>query len=502
MALFSIQDICKSYPGVQAAQNVSFEIDEGEIVGFLGKNGAGKSTIIRILAGVEQPDSGTISMYEAPCTFTMAKQAADAGIAVVHQELNDVPLLTVAENMAMGLGYPKKAGILDRRALNARARAALAELHMDVDPNALVGELSVAERRMVMIARALLTDAKLIVLDEPTASLTEREIEELFAVIKRLKSQDVSFLYVSHRLKEITELCDRSLVMRDGHLVADVQMKDIDEDALVALIAGKRKKSLTSKRAERTFGDEVLRVEGLDPFYRGTPFDLHVAAGEILGLAGLGGAGRTETIRQILGANPNLGVTCTLNGRNVQITSPKQAWDCGIGLVPEDRRNEGALLNFPITHNITLSSLKLRRSRNWLPFPSTGKEAREAEHQITTLNLKTPSAEESLANLSGGNQQKAILARSLSAGCKVLILDEPTHGVDVDAKTEIYSQIMRLAASGCAIILISSELPELIELADRFMVLSEGKLVASLNGEVSENELLKLCLTANAEMVA
>lgn len=489
--------ICKAYPGVQAAREVTFSIDPGEVIGVLGKNGAGKSTLMRILGGVERPDAGGLELGGRALDFHSARDAVAAGIVTVHQELNDIPMLSVAENVCLGLGYPGWMGLVDRRALDARANAALNALHSGIDPAALVGTLSVAERRMVMIARALAAEARVIILDEPTASLTEAEIAELFRVIRKLSAQGVAFLYVSHRLNEIFDICSRLLVMRDGELVADRNVKDTTSAEAVALIAGCAREARAMARGSDRIGEVVLELSGLDPLRKGAALSLSLRAGEVVGLAGLAGSGRTELMRQIMAADPMPGATHRMQGRAVRITSPRDAWAQGLGLLPEDRRHQGVIPGFPIYRNVTLASLDANRAASWLPFPRKASEVTRAQGLIERLRLKATSPEDSVTSLSGGNQQKALLARNLAAQCRVLLLDEPTHGIDVDAKEEIYALINELAEGGMAVLLVSSELNELTALANSIIVLRDGEAIAHLPNEgMTEEQLLHHCLHA------
>ncbi|MQB07988.1 sugar ABC transporter ATP-binding protein [Agrobacterium tumefaciens] len=496
-----IDGLSKAYPGVIAAHDVTFDIHPGEVVGVLGKNGAGKSTVMRILGGVERPDSGTVTIDGVVRHLHSASDALKSGIVTVHQELNDVPVLTVAENICLGLGFPKRNGLIDKAALLEKARWALEELHADISPSARVGDLTVAERRVVMIARALAANARFIILDEPTASLTETEIGDLFAVIRRLTDKGVGFLYVSHRLKEIFEICSRILVMRDGALVADIGADEASPDAVVSLIAGRSPEAAkAARRSIRMSGASMLGVSGIDPLRNGANLSFDIERGEILGLAGLAGSGRTEAIRQLVGADSNPNMRVEIERRPISIRSPGDAWRAGIGLVPEDRRNQGAILQFPVFSNITLSSLSANRALRFLPLPSLQSERTTAQDLIKRLSLKTSGPDEIVANLSGGSQQKAILARTLASRSRVLVLDEPTHGIDVDAKEEIYDLIRNLADAGTAIILISSELSELVRLADNLLVLRDGACVAKLeNKSLTEEQLLHLCLHADGD---
>lgn len=498
-SLITLKRISKSYPGVIAADDVSLDLYPGEVVGLVGKNGAGKSTIIRMIAGVEEPDHGIIAVNGQPFASLDAHQAIELGVATVHQEINDVPILSVAENIALGLGYPKRYGcLIDKQDLHHKSADALAQIHMDINPAHKLSTLSIAERRMVMIARALVNRAKVLILDEPTASLTNKEIIELKAVIRKLRAQGVCIVYVSHRLQEILDLTDRVIVMRNGRVVSEKATDNLDEGSLISLIAGRQVQHQndnckTNKQLE-TNRDVLLEVQGLDPFDLGVSDTLELHRGEILGLAGLAGSGRTELLRQIVGADHRSKVCHRVASRRLEIRNPADALKCGIAIVPEDRRNEGAILNFSITRNISLSSLRMSRLLSVLPIPSIKKENSRSRELMAKLSVKAPSGSTITSTLSGGNQQKVVFARCLAAEADILILDEPTHGIDVDAKEEIYELIKSLAADGKGIILVSSDLQELINIVDRAIVMREGAFVGKLEGkDLSEKRVLELC---------
>lgn len=504
--IVTLKSLSKSYPGVVAADAVSIDFFADEIVGLVGKNGAGKSTIIRIMAGVERPDHGVIAIEKAIMPYLTTGEAMLHGLSFVHQELNDVPMLTVAENILLGFGYPKTAGLwINRTEMYATASAALAKIHMDIDSARKVASLSVAERRMVMIARALVNNTKMIVMDEPTASLTDSEIDELHAVVRKLKKDGVCVVYVSHRLQEVMELTDRVVVMRDGRVVGSADTDSIDQAQLINMIVGADIKPVAPaglrKQCRTTLAKPALRVDNIDPFRSGNEFSIELLSGEVLGLAGLAGSGRTETVRQIIAADYNLRVHHFISGEKKDIRNPADALAQKIALVPEDRRNEGALLSFSIASNISLSSLKNSRHHKRYPFPSKVLEGNLARKLFDRLSIKTPSADRKVAELSGGNQQKVVLARCLAADVDVLILDEPTHGIDVGAKEEIYQLIGQLADEGKSIILISSDLPELIRLADRAVVLREGERVGDLKGaDLTEHNVLQMCFQSHLDV--
>lgn len=490
-------ELTKTYPGVLAAQSVSLQIDAGEVIGFVGKNGAGKSTIVRMLAGVTSPDKGTVKIDGCAVELNAPADATKHGLFFVHQELSDIPELSVAENISLGLGFPKRKGLIDWPALAARARHALKQLsHEEILPFVKVASLTIAQRRIVMIARALVEKARLIVLDEPSASLTDKEIDKLHGVVRMLSQEGVAVLYVSHRLQEILSLTTKILVMRDGHLVATHRTADLSEDDLIAEITGKTARPIEERvaNAPNRSRTPVLEVRSLMPRGASSAFDFVLYPGEVLGLAGLAGAGRTELMRAVIGADSALNGTVLIDGKQVKNLTPKTALANGIALVSEDRRHEGGIFAFSILRNISLSSLSKHRLHKWLPIPSVASEKSEADKLIERLAIRTPGSEQMIGNLSGGNQQKVLLARALASNARILILDEPTHGIDVGAKEEIYGLVADLAAQGKSVIFVSSEFNEVLRVSDRIMILREGAHVETIhNGNLDEQTLLEHC---------
>lgn len=497
MTFLQTRGLSKSYPGVVAARDVSLDIGAGEVIGFVGKNGAGKSTVVRILAGVARPDSGSIVIDGQDVKFESPKEATESGLFFVHQELNDIPELSVAENISLGFGFPKAAGLIDWAALQGRAREALERLsHPEISPKEEVGRLSVAQRRIVMIARAMVQKARLIVLDEPSASLTDKEIDKLHGVVRALAAEGVAILYVSHRLQEILSLTSRILVMRDGALVASHNTDDLSEEGLIAEITGQRAKISVQREIQRPNPGQPPALKVVDLGRHGSVerygFEIH--AGEVLGIAGLAGSGRSELVRAVVGADPIDAGTVSVLGRTIGSPSPRRALAAGIALVSEDRRHEGCVFSFSVLRNITLSSLRKHRIAKWLPVPSSRSEEAEAEALIDRLSIRTPGPGEPIGNLSGGNQQKVLLARALASDAEVLVLDEPTHGIDVGAKEEIYGLVAELAQSGKAIVFISSEFNEVLRVSDKILVLREGRVVETIgNQDLDEQSLLEHC---------
>lgn len=504
--LLEVRNLTKTYPGVRAVDDVSLAISPGEVIGLVGKNGAGKSSVIKILAGAVPPDEGEILVDGNPVSIPSPHVATRLGLSVVHQELSVVPDLSVAENVELGLGYPKKAGILvDFRELRLRAATFLEALHPGIDPSRAIGTLPVAQQRVCMVARALASDAQLVVLDEPTASLTSEEIDHLHEVVRGLSRDGVAVIYVSHRLDEIFEISDRVVVMRDGCIVADRPTSTFDRVSLIEEITGSEASS-TSVARRRTHGiggppdgPEVLRVEGLSVPGHVADISFAVSRGEILGLAGLIGAGRTELVRAVFGADSRSSGVIHVNGEQCHIRSPQDALRTGVVLLPEDRRQQGIILDFNVRENITLGTLDRHRWARFLPFPRNADEVAATRHAIQSLDIKATSHRVPAAWLSGGNQQKLVLGRWMEHEAHVFIFDEPTHGIDVGAKEEIYVLVEQLAADGKAVIFISSEFPELVGICHRVLVMREGRLVGEVAGdEITERRLLEGCYGTDA----
>lgn len=496
-----VRGLIKDYPGVRAVDHVSLGICPGEVVGLVGKNGAGKSTVIRILAGATIPDDGQILLDGEQIHLHNPHDATLLGLSFVHQELSVVPDLSVAENVELGLGYPRRAGVLvDFRKLRRQSREVLARLGGGIPPHVAIRTLPTAQQRLVMIARALVTQARLVVLDEPTGSLTDEETNHLFAVIRDLSATGVAVIYVSHRLEEILRITDRVVVMRDGTVVDDRPTEDFDTKTLIEEITGEDASATALQRREsRGIGgppdaSTVMEVEAIE-----VPGKIHhasfsIRSGEILGVAGLMGAGRTELVRAVFGADHRTGGQIRLHGVEADIRRPADAIAAGVVLLPEDRRNQGLIQDFNVRRNITLGTLSDFRITKKLPVPSVLMERQAAQSAVRNLDIKTPSDLTPATSLSGGNQQKLVLARWLRSGASVLIFDEPTHGIDVGAKEEIYTLMEELAASGKAVVFISSEFGELVGVCHRVIVMREGEIVGEVAGdEITENRLLEYC---------
>jgi ABC-type sugar transport system ATPase subunit len=494
-----IEGLVKRYPGVLALDQASGVIVPGAVVGLLGKNGAGKSTLIKILAGAVQPDEGTIAIDGEPVRLHGPHDATTRGLAFVHQELTDVPNLTVAENIELGLGYPKAAGtFVKRRELRQKAVEALERLGAPIDPKARLASLSIAERRLVVIARGLAQQARLLVLDEPTASLTQEEIRHLHGVVRLLRNDGVAVLYVTHRLQEVFDVTDDVVVMRDGRMVFESPTAKVSRPELIEHITGHRAMTSSARwRPPDGAREELLRVEGLSrpPAVNDVSFAVH--AGDLLGLAGLVGAGRTELVRLVFGADRASSGRVLVRGRPVRIRGPRDAMRAGIALLPEDRVHQGAVRPFSVRKNITLPTLRRFRVSARLPLPAVRRERRAARSLAHRLQIKVAHIEHPISTLSGGNQQKVVLAKWLESGADVFIFDEPTHGIDVGAKEEIYRLMTSLAEEGKGVVFISSEFPELVGTCNRVLVIREGSIVGEFEGdEVTETALVARCYAA------
>ncbi|HMC76998.1 MAG TPA: sugar ABC transporter ATP-binding protein [Vicinamibacterales bacterium] len=475
--LLVMRGIAKSFPGVRALDEARLELERGEVHVLLGENGAGKSTLMKILSGACRRDAGEIAIDGVPVALSTPREAQAAGISTIYQEFNLVPHLTVAENICLGREPAVRWGVLSARALHAEAVRVLGALDSPIDPGARVDSLSVAEQQMVEVAKALSVDARIVIMDEPTSALTESEIDQLFAAIDRLTARGAAIIYISHRLQELERIGRRATVMRDGRYIATLPLPaPIPE--LVRLMAN-RDVSQAYPARTRTRGDELLRVEDVAraPRLRGVSLTLH--RGEILGIAGLMGAGRTELARVIAGADrPDRG-RITLHGRVVSLRSPADAIRAGVGLVPEDRKRHGFVPGGSVAANVALPQLR-RLGRAGIVDGAA--ERALATRWIEELRVRTPGPDTPVASLSGGNQQKVVLAKWLAAGADVLIVDEPTRGIDVASKMEIYQLLDRLAASGAGILMISSDLPEVLGMSDRVLAMHLGRITGEFDG--------------------
>lgn len=490
--VLKLSGICKRFLSVLALDHVSLSVDPGEVVALIGENGAGKSTLMKVLGGVHQPDDGQIEIDGHPVKIATVAQAVALGIGFVHQELNVLDNLDVAANLYLGR-EPLRGGplrLVDRRRMAADSERHLCRLGLDVSPDTPLNQLSLAQQQMVEIAKALSQNARILILDEPTSSLTASETERLLATVRELRGQGVSVIYISHRLGEIGRIADRVVVLRDGRNVGQLPRAQISHDEMVRLMVGRELNNFyvpggAGERATR------LEVRGLRTAARPRhAVSFSAAAGEILGFAGLVGAGRSELARAIFGADPILEGQVRLDGKPLVVKNPQDAIRAGVYLAPEDRRRTGLLIGMSVRENITMPGL-WRYAK--LGFLSGRRESIEADAQVKSLRIKTPSVEMLAANLSGGNQQKVVLGKWLSLGPKVLIVDEPTRGIDVGAKAEIYRLLRRLADSGVAVIAISSDMEEVLGISDRVAVMHEGRITGVLSrDQCSERAITEL----------
>ena len=482
--LLALRGITKRYPGVVALSGVDFTLQSGEVNCLVGENGAGKSTLIKVLSGAVGRDGGTITLAGEEVECGAPSEAQRLGIGVIYQDFKLVPALSVAENILLGCEpVMPRTPLIDRKAMHDRARAALAELGEEIDTALPVGRLSVAQRQMVEIARALSRNVRILAMDEPTAPLTDREIRGLFRVIGSLKSRGVGVIYISHRLEEIFEVGDRVTVLRDGALVHTCGIREIDRRGLIRKMVGRELEN-EYPRAALTRGDEILRLEHMSSD-RVHDVSLTLYRGEILGLAGLVGAGRSELARLVFGADERRGGRIVLEGRPIDPRSPYEAIREGIGLLTEDRNRYGLIMQMSIRENISLANLRAVLSG---PFIDRRKEETAARALADDLRIKAPGTGTIVETLSGGNRQKVVLARWLNTNARVLIFDEPTAGIDVGVKYEIYTLINRLASGGIGVIVISSDLPELLGICHRVAVMCEGKLTGVLTGAEATQE--------------
>ena len=479
------------FPGVKALDEVSFDVLAGSIHALMGENGAGKSTLLKILSGAYTPSSGSLAIDGASRVFRDTADALAAGIAVIYQELHLVPEMSVAENLFLG-HLPQRFGIVNRRALAAAARRQLELIGEDIDPWTKLGKLSLGQRQMVEIAKALTRGARIIAFDEPTSSLSDREVRRLFTIIRDLRDRGCAILYVSHRMEEIFELCDRITILRDGRHVETATLAALTRDAVVQRMVGRKLADIYNYTPRPRAGAGLV-VESLTGPGLAEPCSFAAEAGEILGFFGLIGAGRSELMRLIFGAAAKTGGRVTFAGRELEIVSPRDAIQAGVVLCPEDRKKEGIVPVRSVLENTNLSARR-RKARAGILIDETWEQA-NAKDRSAQLRVKTPSVRQLIRNLSGGNQQKVILGRWLSEKVNVILLDEPTRGIDVGAKSEIYAIMSDLARSGVCVIVVSSELPEVLGVSDRIAVMRQGKIAAILDrAAATEEKLLKLAL--------
>ena len=487
--IVSMKEICKTFPGVKALDHVSFELRSGEVMALLGENGAGKSTLMKVLSGVYQRDEGSLEIFGKQYGDLTPKLAQEVGVAIIHQELNMCKHLSVAENIF--LGREKRHGIaLANSEMEEEARRILDGLKIDLDPRQVVGELPVSKQQMVEIAKALSTNARVLIMDEPTSALTAREIDDLFRIIRELKEKGCGIVYISHRLEELRHIVDRVTIMRDGQYITRMDFQDTNLDEIIAYMVGREIKE-KFPRVSCEKGKKVFEVKHLNAgrMVRDVSFSLY--EGEIVGFAGLMGAGRTETTRAIFGVDAKDGGQILLDGKEVVIRRPLDAIRAGIVLAPEDRKKDGLCTKLSIRQNIALPNLDFLCDRFGVV-----RRAREDEvcaRTVEDLKIKTPGVEIDAANLSGGNQQKVVVGKWLARNSRVVIFDEPTRGIDVAAKVEIYHLMNRLKQQGIAVMFVSSEMPEVIGIADRIVVMCDGRVTGELSAqEATQEKILSL----------
>lgn len=487
-----VSDVHKSFGGVRALDGVRLDIRSGEVHGLVGANGAGKSTLIRILAGLEHPDSGTISLAGMPVTIDNAHVATRFGLSFIHQELALVPRMNVLENIMLGAPKRSRFGMLDWAHIAAAVRPIAKRVGISFPLEAPISSLSTAERWLVSICRALVRQSRLIVMDEPTASLSVHEATRLYAIVRELSTSGVAVLYVSHRLDEILDLCHRVTVFRDGHSVMHVSRASLTRRALIEAIVGGPAPEFIAHHATARDSAVALRLDNVSraPRVHGASFELH--RGEVLGLAGLVGSGRSDLVRLIFGAEAPDSGAMMLEGKPFAPRSPAAAMKAGIGLVPEERRSEGLVLMKSVAFNLGLGNLDTFRVAPGLPLIAMRKRASLAEQMVARLKIKTPDVDAPVGRLSGGNQQKVVIGKWLVRKLRILILDEPTRGVDIGARSEIHRLVRALAAGGVSVIVISSEAEELPELCDRVLVMIEGRIARELTGaRITRNAIVQ-----------
>ncbi|QNN24470.1 sugar ABC transporter ATP-binding protein [Planctomycetales bacterium ZRK34] len=495
--LLEVRQLSKRFPGVRALHEVSLTLGRGEVLALIGENGAGKSTLMKILAGVQPADTGEILIDGEPVRFENVSDAMAAGVVLIHQELNLCDNLDVASNIYLGR-EPLRSGLIDRATMRANARKVLDMIGLDVDPATPLHRLTIGHQQLVEIAKALSVNARVLIMDEPTSSLSQHETENLFRVVKDLRTRGVSVIYISHRLGEVKELADRVSVLRDGENAGDLDRERIDHDAMVRMMVG-RDISQFYARKQHPVGDVLLDVRDLvTPAWPRHKLSFTVRAGEIVGFAGLIGAGRTEMLRALFGIDKPLGGTITFDGQPLDAHDPQRVIGRGMALVPEDRKQHGLVVEMSVRHNLGLPALRRHSGRGgWL---NRSREDTDAAAMIDRMNIKTPSPDQIAQYLSGGNQQKVVIGKWLCLGPKLLLLDEPTRGIDVGAKQEIYGLMEQLAEQGMGIVFVSSEMEEILGMSDRVLVMHEGRITGELSrDELGEEPIMQLA-TGGEEM--
>lgn len=498
--LVEMRGIDKHFPGVQALSNAQFDLKPGEVHALVGENGAGKSTLMKILCGIYTRDAGDVLYKGQPVEFHTPRDALVTGIAMIHQELNLMPHLTVAHNIFIGR-EPRWMGglLLDEKRINQQAYELLQTLNLHIDPRTRVDKLTVARQQMVEITKALSYESNVLIMDEPTASLTDAEIDELFHMIHHLRDRGVGIIYISHRMEELKRISDRITVMRDGEYIDTLPTENVDIDHIISLMVGRTIYESKPEIPEQRSNEVVLEVRNLNRGNDLKDVNFELRRGEILGFAGLMGAGRTEVARAIIGADPVDSIEITVNGERVDIHSPADAVEHGIGYLSEDRKRYGIVTQMEVAANVAMSSMdKFLRFKTLI---NEKKIERATSEQVAALDIRTPSVHQRVKNLSGGNQQKVVIAKWMTADSDILIFDEPTRGIDVGAKSEIYKLLNELAHAGKSIIMISSELPEILRMSHRILVMCEGRITGELDhSEATQEAIMRLATRRHASV--
>ncbi|MFT5085984.1 MAG: ribose transport system ATP-binding protein [Candidatus Latescibacterota bacterium] len=490
MPLLEARAIEKCFPGVRALHNVDLHVEQGEVLALIGENGAGKSTLMKILAGIQPADEGEILLDERGVFIDSPRRAADLGIALIHQELYLCDNLSVGANIYLGR-EPQKRGLIDRAAIETGARRALAQIGLDISPDTLLSQLPIGYQQMIEIAKALSTQARVLIMDEPTSSLTSEEAAALFSVIRELREQGVSIIYISHRLGEVDQLADRVSVLRDGENAGELQRDEIDRDRMVSLMIGRDIGQYYARTEHKQSAIALQAQDLVVPTWPQHPLNFCVYRGEIVGIAGLVGAGRSELLQVLFGIVPALSGQIDIEQGPLTLRSPLDAIRAGLALVPEDRKAQGLILEMSVRHNVGLPGLYHHRRHG--AFIDFARETKDAQTAIEQLSIRTPHADQATQFLSGGNQQKVVLGKWLALEPRVLLLDEPTRGVDVGAKEEIYRLMEELAESGVAILFASSEMEEVLGMSDRALVMHEGRITGQLErADLSEEAIMHL----------
>jgi len=498
--IVEMKGISKAFPGVQALQDSDLSVQEGEVHALLGENGAGKSTLMKILTGIYHADSGEIFFDGKKAVLSSVLDARELGITMIHQELNLLTNLTIAQNIFIGKEI-KKGPFLSEKEINERSKELLEKVRLQVTPETMISSLTVAQQQMVEIAKAISYHSRVIIMDEPTAPLSSGEIDSLFALIREMKRNNISIIYISHRMDEIKKICDRATILRDGRYINTVQVADTPLEDIISMMVGRKINYVRKKRDRSKISEkEILRVENLCCGKRVKNVSFSLRKGEILGFAGLIGAGRTETARAVFGADVPDGGAVYVNGEKVSIHSPCDAVRCGISYLSEDRKQQGLIIEMPVEDNITIAALgKLKKFFGFVDF---GKCRGKAGEYAEMLKIRTPSLQSAVKSLSGGNQQKTVVAKWLLRDTDILIFDEPTRGIDIGAKDEICELLLRLADMGKAVIMISSEMQEIMRVCDRILVMHEGEITGELDAEeATQEDIMRLASRIEGENI-